>query len=516
MKESVSRPRFHSLRAAHLQMCRMQTHFIGRGGCSAAVALCFALAEPVTAQVGSRPPDDGVVRTPEVTVEVPSIGAPSGSTSSATDDARRGGSARLDDADLKANPNLASFILGNAVRARNWRTVRRVLTYYAEILGYDPLLALYARGALDRQDGRHGHAIAAYREMLRQDPSLTYVRLDLAAMMFEDRQLRASRALFNDLKQEAGMPPLMRGAIEQYLAAIHRQAKWNGTIRAGYKFNDNVNNASSLPYIEINSWRFEKDADSLPQHASALSYHANLNRDFNLAGNHFIAFDVTGEGDHYFTARDWRDTTATVRLGYKYRSLRSWASLTPSFSQQWLAGAPFRRTLGISAEYGRWLSRKVQVVGSYSWFQKRYEPAGYRLYDGELHVLGATAVYFANPTTVLYGGANLQRDLLAAPYESSARDGGNIGFIKAWGGGLSLRANARYSFRKFRAYSFWDQSNLRRDHEYQLDISLAHSKLGIAGIYPRLSYQLLNVDSSIPSLYSRTGNQFTLSFETSF
>jgi len=169
----------------------------------------------------------------------------------------------------------------------------------------------------------------------------------------------------------------------------------------------------------------------------------------------------------------------------------------------------------VSVEYGSWISPKLQIMGGYSYFNKQHSERFDR-YDGDLHALSATAVYFHSPKTIFYGGLTTQRDLLSVKYESSSRDGASLGFIKLWDNGINVRGNARYSFRKFHDYSLFSQTSLRRDHEYQIDLSVTHSKLGFAGIYPRLSYQYLRVDSSVPSLYSRTGNQFTLSLETTF
>ncbi len=285
-------------------------------------ALAFWVSIPASAQIVDRPPDDGVLRVPEVTIDVPRIGDPtSDEPSRPTQETQE--PVKLDDDDLKANQDLASFILGTSVQARNWRTVRRVLAYYADIPGYDPLLELYARGALERQDGHHGRAIAAYREMLSRDASLSYVRLDLAAMLFEDKQLREAKRLFELLKRDPEVKPAAQQAIDQYLAAISKQGQWTGTLRVGYKYNDNVNNASDDRYIYLGGLRFEKNPESLPRSANAISYYANMNRNFNLSGNHFLSVDGTIEGDHYWDDRDWRETTATLRLGYRYRNLKS-------------------------------------------------------------------------------------------------------------------------------------------------------------------------------------------------
>lgn len=122
-----------------------------------------------TAQTIGRPRDDGFLNIPDVRIDVPQIGDPITEESTTSTSEKP---PELDDDDLKANPQIASLVLGRSVQRRNWRTVRRVMAYYTDIPGHDPMLALHAQGALDRQDGRHGRAIAAYRRMLDQDENL--------------------------------------------------------------------------------------------------------------------------------------------------------------------------------------------------------------------------------------------------------------------------------------------------------------------------------------------------------
>ncbi|MFT3761516.1 MAG: surface lipoprotein assembly modifier [Pseudoxanthomonas sp.] len=155
-------------------------------------------------------------------------------------------------------------------------------------------------------------------------------------------------------------------------------------------------------------------------------------------------------------------------------------------------------------------------MGNYSWFDKKYQRPALAFYNGDLHALSLTAVYFRSPRTVLYGGLSYQRDLLESADESSTRLGGSLGLIKLWSNGLNLRGNARYSRRHFDDYSLWDRTRRRSDDEYQFDMSLSHDKLQLRGLSPRLGYQYIRIDSSIPSLYARTGNQWTLTLEKNF
>lgn len=479
--------------------------------------ICLLLSNAAVtahAQTADRPVNDGVIAVPQIAPVTPQIGSPTATPQVDASDAAP--PVQLGDDDLKKDPQLADMVLGQALRAHAWKIVEGILRYYREIPGHDPMMALYAQGALDRQQGRHSEAIAAYRTMVVSDETLDYVRLDLAAMLVENKQFREARQQFAILRNDRDLAPTGKQAVEQYLDSVQRQEGWHGTVRLGHKYNDNVNQASADPYIYLFGLKFEKDPESLPRSASGVTYFAELTRDINLGGNHFVGLGAAVNGDHYWDDRTWRETNASVQAGYRHRDIRSWLSIMPSYGRAWLGEKPYRRDVSIGLEYGRWLSPKWQMIANYTWLNKKYDNAGFQIYGGDLHALAATAVWFKSPRTILYGGLSAQRDLLKVQDESSSRSGASLGVIKLWSNGLEIRGNARYSFRRFRDYSLWDRTKIRRDHEYQLDFSATYSKLRFGGIYPRLSYQLLKIDSTIPSIYSRTGNQLTLSLETRF
>ena len=96
----------------------------------------------------------------------------------------------LNDDDLKNNPDLANHILNTAMIREDWATLEHIMSFYRDIPGYDPVMYGFVDGALLRARGKHGGAIKIYRDILHRQPDLSYVRLDLAGMLFENRAYR--------------------------------------------------------------------------------------------------------------------------------------------------------------------------------------------------------------------------------------------------------------------------------------------------------------------------------------
>jgi len=461
-----------------------------------------------------RPLDDGLVRRPEVHPTQPEVGAPIAASDAEAPPppVKR----TLTEPDLRRDPRLASLVLGELLRRRDWDAIERILRFYPQIEGHDPLMVFYMQGALDRQRGRPAQAILAYREMVARAPELHNVEFDLAAMLYEDKQYREAQAILDRLRRQDDLSAGLRGAVEHYLARVESQQRWRGGMKLGYTYNDNVNNASDGRILYLWGLPFRKREEDMPQAANGTAYDAQLRRDINLSGHHFLTF-VTGlNGTHYEESPRWSESSASFRVGYRYQRARDWLAVQPRAGQQWLDRKPYRRQGGASVEYGRWLTPSWQIAASYAWMHKDYDSANLRLYEGDLHVGSATLVHALSPKTVLYGNLDLQRDVLKRPDESSRRYGLGLGLIREWNAAVSLRLDARYGQREFDDRNLWDLTKVRKDREFQAEAEVAVPRLRLGGVTPKLAYQYFRVDSNIQSLYSRTGQQLSLLLEKAF
>ena len=84
----------------------------------------------------------------------------------------------------------------------DWATLEHIMGFYRDIPGYDPVMYEFVGGTLLRAGGKHGRAIKIHRDIVRKQPDLSYVRLDLAGMLFENRAYRDAAKEFERVKRE--------------------------------------------------------------------------------------------------------------------------------------------------------------------------------------------------------------------------------------------------------------------------------------------------------------------------
>src|SRR5690606_29950825 len=154
-----------------------------------------------------------------------------------------GGVRHVTDEDLKANPQLAAMILNQAMLQEDWAVLKHVMRFYPQMDSVDPILRDYVQGALYRHEGDYPRAIALYQGIVDQHSDLDYVRLELAIMLFENKQYRQADEHF--IRARKGS--MERGAhmnAQRYQLALEQQRRWKFSLQGGLAYNSNLNSAN--------------------------------------------------------------------------------------------------------------------------------------------------------------------------------------------------------------------------------------------------------------------------------
>lgn len=404
--------------------------------------------------------------------------------------------------------------INRALLEKNWTQLNKLLIYYQQYTHHDPILLHYARGAYYRSQGQHAQAINEYRAIISIRPDLTYVRMDLAAMLYENKEYIASEDQFRKVQADP-LAPAAHQITSQYLSAIQKKQQWKFDASINYTRNDNINNASEIKQFELNGYQFTKTPESLPQSGTGLSYSFRIEKDFNLSGNHYLNTKTQLYGVHYWNNNDYSERTLRLSAGYKNQSINSWFELSPFIEKTWLGSPSYGLNKGITTEYGRWSSPNWQWIGSYTFANKGYDDPRLNRYEGNLHAFSATVAHFLSSNFLLFAGVDALYENLNAKDESSRRNGIHIGAVKEWGNGLSSRVNLRYSRRSFDEPHFFF-SKTRKDNEFSSNFALWHRNIHFYGVTPKINFRYQKINSNIPAFYSRTNKQWFLSFEKSF
>ncbi|MBF0784929.1 DUF560 domain-containing protein [Muribacter muris] len=405
-------------------------------------------------------------------------------------------------------------LINYGVVNQQWGLLKRLLPLYQEQTRYDVILYRYAKGAMLRAERLYPEAISLYQQIVNENPTLAYPRFDLGVMLFENKQYRQAR-----IALEQAMPdlsPQMQGLAQRYLHEIEARQSWQVDAELQYTQTDNVNNASAQQEIILGGLRFRKDKESLPQKAHGFRYGIGLNREVNIAGNHFIAFNSYLNGVHFWDNQDYNEKSLYAALGYRYRSALQSFGVMPFFEQNWLGSPRYSQNYGVTANFHQELTARWSVSGSLSHTQKRYAETNVaRRHNGDINSVTLSFSYQAKPNWLLFGGIEGSVDRSKDKAESSLRRGINIGTI--WQiKHFAMRLSGRYVKRDFRAENFYFPMKKRQDKEYSINAAVWHNKLQWKGFIPKLNYRYRNIDSNIPEFYSRKTSEVFVSIEKNF
>ena len=226
--------------------------------------------------------------------------------------------------DLSKQPELTEPLLNQALQMRNYVSAAQLLPIYRKWSGHDPILLAYAQGAIWRSEGKYKKAIKLYRSILAQNSDLVTVRLDLAAMLYEDRQTRNAKHEFNVAKEQ-GLPEDVLPTIALYEDAMKKK-KWQISGSLSYIQDSNINNVSTEREIHLPQFgnlAFEKNPDYLPQKGHGFNYSLSINRDDNIKDNHYLAMSGDIDGVTYWDNHAYDDQVVRISLGYKNKSFKT-------------------------------------------------------------------------------------------------------------------------------------------------------------------------------------------------
>ncbi|WP_171294796.1 surface lipoprotein assembly modifier [Acinetobacter populi] len=422
----------------------------------------------------------------------------------------------ITDEDVKNNPQIAEIIISTSIQKRDWKTLEKVLPLYLQSVKHDPMLVLYAQGALFRHQGKHKQAIQQYQKMLENDATLDYVRFDLGAMLFENRQYREAEKIFIQTRDDQHIQPNFKKLAQQFLTQIQQRERINTKVRFRVIYNDNVNQSTADRYLTIGNWLLRKDDENMPRSSMGNNYTLSFDQDWNLEGNHFLSWNTSFDGLNYASAHDFDEHGINLGLNYKWQDIKSWFYTGPTLDWRWLDQEHYQDSFGVLAGYGRWLSSRWQANVNTRWFEKKYKNSDYSAFNGDTFVLSSTLVRLFSVDSAMFGGISWQHDDLDKSSESFNQYAINIGMSKQWKNGFNATANTQLAWRKYLTNHPTFTALERKDRRLNAMINVGHKKLNFWKVEPKLGFQYDDVDSNIDVFYTRTIRQWMLTFERKF
>ena len=184
---------------------------------------------------------------------------------------------------------------------------------------------------------------------------VNYAKIRQTRSLFLDYQNNKAKKAFQALQTEANLNDEERSIIQNYLQAIENRERWQFSLGGNYLQTKNVNNTSNERHIENTG--FVKNDDMLPQSAHGFAYYFDAQKNWNIAGSHYLHFANNLYGKNYWDNHNYDEITNRTYLGYQFQNAKYKLALKPFYERQWLGGHRYNWANGARAEYSLNLSK---------------------------------------------------------------------------------------------------------------------------------------------------------------
>lgn len=385
--------------------------------------------------------------------------------------------------DLRGNPELFARVLDQAVVTGQADLIRALLPVYRQLpdAARDGQLLRYAQAALASADGQHKEAIARYREMIAEDPSLQPVRLHMALALMRDHQDEAAYDQLQRLRSE-DLPDDVAKLVDEAMQTLRERRSWTFNATAYYHHEDNINSA---PKHREMAWGNGKLNFPEQQSANGVFVGLDAEKRFSLAGNLYASLNPSVNADYYWDAKDYNDFRFRLGAGGGYQDGKLDVSVEPYAARRVYGDKGYSTTLGAVVSGSYWLRPDWRVSVSTDINRTTHDDRKHL--DGNRYFAGVNALYVYKPTTYFFGGVNAYDSNAKDSSDAFVRYGASLGWGQEWPYGISSRTTATYGRRLYDGRDFFGIE--RKDHEYGVNVALWNRNWHFWGLTPKLNLQ---------------------------
>ena len=420
------------------------------------------------------------------------------------------------------NVNDIGMALYVSITYKNWADVRRFLKAYLRQEKRDPMLVLYAEGAVARVCGDLHAAEQYYRQLLRTHADFLPGRLELARVLFENHQdddalmefTVARAALERQGKKATGV---LR-TVDAFLAALRRRRGWQGFFALGPSYSTNLNQSSDSYTCLLTgadgTCLFERKVPD-PIAAVDINFEGSLARRIPIGGHGGMQGRVFVYGDVYPGHHDYSQTTLSTQIGYDYQASQDTLSLAPSYDIGTLKSAILYDAWGGDVSWLHNFSPTAVLKIETKLRRLDYRLASYEPYDGLLSETYLTAWYMPFRGWTIFGGPDFTDKLADDAANAYRQYGMRAGFNTSFGSWVQLLAFASLRYRVYGAYSALLEAK-RHDWNQNYTMIVSLPALRLAGLTPEIKAQHYRVHSSVAWLYSYDCTTVSLRWKYAF
>lgn len=266
-------------------------------------------------------------------------------------------------------------------------------------LAYDYLLATAALNT-----GHPSKATFIYERILAVQPDYVGVRADMGRAFYMMGDLAKAKIEFESVLAFSNLPPDLRSAVEQYMAAIeqrsrHEKTVVTGYVEAGIGADSNVLGATSTSQIDYaNGSQALLGPESMKRGNGYAAYAAGAEANHEI-GDGIAAYaggDYRGRSHKAIDAAD--NYTLDARAGLQYSGGRYLLRAGMTQGRYWLDNTATRDSTSLGIDWRYVLDERNQLTANATTLGFRYVPAAQRINDydqvaiavGWVHAIAAT------------------------------------------------------------------------------------------------------------------------------
>ena len=357
------------------------------------------------------------------------------------------------------------------------------------------------------RDALLDEAIASFRAMLIDRPGLVRVRLELARVFFLKGEDGLSRRHFERVLVGKPPPPVAAN-VRRFLSEMRARQRWS--MYAGFALapDTNIGGTSDEEIIYIRDLPFGRDAEDLTTSGVGVSVWTGGEYQYPL-GERLRLRAGADISRREYSGGQFDQLFVSVHAGPRWLMGESTeASLLANARHRWTANAPDHHDLGVRAEAGRRLGRRVTLNGQASWHNRRYRTRTFL--DGPVMDFSLGGAWVITPTVRADAAAGYGRERPETRRWRHARRWARAGVTVALPLGFTVGAGGELRWTAYEGnwFPFTLDGAPREDRIRSLRASVHNRAFTLYGFSPQLS--LVNeVRTTNAQLYDyeRTGGE---------
>ncbi|MDU8924157.1 porin family protein [Pasteurellaceae bacterium LIM206] len=418
--------------------------------------------------------------------------------------------------EVEHNVDAVGQALYIALNRQLWGYAEKFLAQYETFPEHKPELVWFAKGALAREHGELAEAERNYRALLHAEPDFLRGQLDLARILFENKNNQEASALFQQVSRQP-LPDGVLLTLREYQHALEQRESWQGSFSLGYQYNKNINQSSQKEtcLLQRNNQCVINRHSPAAINPHGWRYDLTARRRISLSGHHGAEFYVNSYGQFYPHHHDFNENTVKLYGGYSFQNANTDVTIAPVFEYSDFNNHRHYHGWGGHIEWTQLFSPRHMANIQFEQKKLRYSNHYSAFDSADLTSLFATWYYSLSPRTTLFGGVDWLYRHTADNVQSYHMPGVRFGLNHRFDFGLDFTILTLLRHYHYQGYHAALELSRKDNQQIYLAV-LKMPQWQFKGITPNLLIKHTRNRSNADYVFSYKQSEVQLNFEWRF